>query len=437
MFLQKNINMLKKKDFKKASILEKIEALSHNFNFFYSKSEKLTVEYISEKGNVLLHSKYDPVKEAKVFAKKYIDHTKKNYILYGFAMGYHIKEMINLINEDENLIIVESNLELLKNVFEKIDLEFILNNKNVNLIFETTESKLANELKKYLNKESKFIIHYPSIKIIPQEYEYFKFIIEDWNIKNSVDEDWFKQLSNNKKLNLELKDNDIFNNFLNLKDKHCIIVSAGPSLDKNIKDLKNIDEKFFILSVGTALKPLLKFGIKPDVFLIIDPFEETYNQISGIENISIPLIYLETASNFTVSKYKGPRYIVFEESEELKEGVKVGGSVSTAALDLAIKLGSKNIIFVGQDLAFSSEKTHVKGSMYDDEKIEKYKTGRKVEGQNGEMLDTTLGFLSFKYFIENRIKEEPQLKFFNATQGGAKINGCIHKNLIEVLKILG
>lgn len=49
-------------------------------------------------------------------------------------------------------------------------------------------------------------------------------------------------------------------------DTTGIVVAAGPSLNKNIYELKKAKGKAFIVAVDTAIKPLLKAGIVPDMF---------------------------------------------------------------------------------------------------------------------------------------------------------------------------
>lgn len=51
----------------------------------------------------------------------------------------------------------------------------------------------------------------------------------------------------------------------------AIIVSAGPSLDKNIRMLKRAKGHAFLIGVDSALKALLREEIRPDIAISIDP----------------------------------------------------------------------------------------------------------------------------------------------------------------------
>ena len=54
-------------------------------------------------------------------------------------------------------------------------------------------------------------------------------------------------------------------------DIPVIIVSAGPSLDKNVKELRKAQGKAFIIVVDAALRTVLQAGVQPDIVCTIDP----------------------------------------------------------------------------------------------------------------------------------------------------------------------
>ena len=68
-----------------------------------------------------------------------------------------------------------------------------------------------------------------------------------------------------------------------------IVVAAGPSLNKNIKELKKAKGKALIIIVDTAIKPLLNAGIVPDMFFIVDALKPVeLVEIEGAD--TIPLV---------------------------------------------------------------------------------------------------------------------------------------------------
>lgn len=402
------------------------------------KTLKVTVKEYEETKSFYMHSKFDPVKEATRFAKEQFDPNSSECLLYGFGLGYHIFEIAKLLQSHNRIYIIENNLSVFQRAVEETDLEKIISDPRIQLIISKDIGYLSKRIKEILNEGVDFIIHPASLKAIPQENEYFKFVMENWNLKKSLTQDYKDWIQENTKENLSLNSPNIGVFFNKFKDIPIVIVSTGPSLDKNIDFLSKVKNKALIISAGSALRPLMNRNVVSDFFVVIDPQVETYNQIKGYEDIGIPLIYLAAASPFTVSKYNGPKFIACNDSGLLKNGesmehlVDPGGSVATTALDIAIKMGGNPIILVGQDLAFVNGKNHAENGTHLDINSPDLKNMRKVVGQNGEVLNTSLGFLSFKYWIENRIEKE-KTTFINATEGGAYINGMKHIKLKDVI----
>lgn len=54
------------------------------------------------------------------------------------------------------------------------------------------------------------------------------------------------------------------------KEKVAILVGASPSLIDDIEKLKEIDDNFFIICANSALKTLLKYGVKPKFCICLD-----------------------------------------------------------------------------------------------------------------------------------------------------------------------
>ncbi|OPZ85432.1 MAG: hypothetical protein BWY74_03917 [Firmicutes bacterium ADurb.Bin419] len=384
-----------------------------------------------------MHSKYNPVSEAENFAKEQYKIETAIHILYGFGVGYHINEISRLMKPDSKLYILENNLSVFYKAIEERDLTDIFTNPGIELIISGDAGRIANSVKSLINEGVNFIIHPASLKAIPFENEYFRFVMEDWNIRKSISEEYLKLINDNLKSNLQGNNPNVGVFFEKFKGIPVVIVSTGPSLDENIDLLKEVKGKALIFAVGSALRPLLVRNIVPDLFIIIDPKNETLNQIKGFEDIGIPMIYLSSIYPGTVLSYNGPKFIACYEKGQLKTGkdnylIDPGGSVSTTALDIAIKMGCSTIILIGQDLAFIDGKNHAKHGTDLDINTPELKSMRRVRGQNGEMLYTTLGLLSYKYWIEKRIEKENRL-VINASEGGAIINGMKHIKLKDVI----
>lgn len=220
------------------------------------------------------------------------------------------------------------------------------------------------------------------------------------------------------------------------RDIPAIIVAAGPSLNKNIKELKRAKGKAFIIAVDTAIKPLASEKIIPDMFAIVDG-RKPLELINTEDAKKIPLLTSISAANSVLSFHTGKKFFynegyvyinsMFYRNGESFETVACGGSVATSAFALAFMIGIDTIILVGQDLALTGNKTHADGTFQ--EKMETIDTSHSimVPGNIEKEVPTRGDFKMYLEWYNQYIKDckeyRKQFKVINATEGGAKIDG--------------
>ncbi len=218
------------------------------------------------------------------------------------------------------------------------------------------------------------------------------------------------------------------------RDIPGILVSAGPSLNKNIKELKRAKGKAFIIAVDTAIKPLLSEGIIPDMFAVVDG-RKPLSLVEKEEAKEIPLLGTLSASSAVLEYHTGMKFFYNEGyavsdhillKQDMDFGsVETGGSVATTAFSLLYKIGLPCIILVGQDLAYTGDKSHADGTFADVMKKEDTKNYITVEGNTEEKVPTTeilkLYLKWFGDYIAAAKKYDPNFRVINATEGGAKI----------------
>ena len=220
------------------------------------------------------------------------------------------------------------------------------------------------------------------------------------------------------------------------RDIPAIIVAAGPSLNKNIKELKRAKGKAFIIAVDTAIKPLASEKIIPDMFAIVDG-RKPLELINTEDAKKIPLLTSISAANSVLSFHTGKKFFynegyvyinsMFYRNGESIETVACGGSVATSAFALAFMIGIDTIILVGQDLALTGNKTHADGTFQ--EKMETIDTSHSimVPGNIEKEVPTRGDFKMYLEWYNQYIKDckeyRKQFKVINATEGGAKIDG--------------
>lgn len=419
--------------------------INHNFTLIPTREpSRPTIQATIGDKSYLLYSKYNPRRDSEIFAEENYDTNGVNYFVYGLGLGYHINELENLIklnNENYHIYVFECNESIIKLAVENINLEGILKNKNITFIMMRNEEKFYDKLRNVLSiKDIKICVHMPSLNIVPDEFINIKYLLEEFMIKKNTIATFSNALEENFKVNIKNFDVNIDTQFNKHTNKPLYLIAAGPSLDKNISELSKVKDKGIILSVGRAVRPLLEACIVPDYIIITDPSEYLYNmQLKGLD-IDIPIIILSTCDKNAMLNYKGIKYIALQEGYHLAQDyaiennhalVKTGGSVATTALDVAIRMGCDPIVFVGQDLAYTDEKTHSKVTFSKD--IIKTNSLRDVGDVDGNIVQTSKNLYTYLRWIQNRITEEKDICFIDATEGGARIRGTKLMKLRDVV----
>ncbi|EOI4199745.1 6-hydroxymethylpterin diphosphokinase MptE-like protein [Campylobacter jejuni] len=219
------------------------------------------------------------------------------------------------------------------------------------------------------------------------------------------------------------------------KFDNAIVVSAGPSLAKQLPLLKAYQDKAVIFCADGALSMLEKEGIVPDYVLNIDFEDLPLRFFQNKEILKQSIIALECATHpNVVHSLRAENCMIVLRNKALYQRfnlndfgyIDTGTHVSHFSYTLALALGFKNIIMIGQDLAFDEEgNSHSKG----------FALGERIDhtlnlpvlqvpayAGKGEVL-THIAWNDYRIKLEYLFAcNEQKTKFYNATEGGARIN---------------
>ncbi|WFR56797.1 DUF115 domain-containing protein [Anaerocolumna sp. AGMB13025] len=420
-----------------------LKALSHpdnlkekGYDVEYTACGAMTISLYDKGKRIYLHSNCNVYQEAFALANSWYREDKSTYIVYGLGLGYHIEALTNLDN-NITIEIFESDLNTIQLACAYSGIGNLLRSANVKLQYDPNFSKLSERLKSVYN-DTEFVIHYPSLRSIQNKDS--REDLEEYFLQYSSVKNQLHLLNGNFRENTKRYDDSVDALDKDFYGKDVFIVAAGPSLDKNFRLLKNRINSSIILATGTVFRKLIREGIRPDYFIVTDANPRVYAQIQGLEQLDIPMIYLSTAFKGFTENYQGKKYIVLQNGYEKAEeyatvnNMKLfdtGGSVSTTALDVAIKLKSKRIIFLGLDLAFTENYVHAS----DTSRRELVSTDdlEQVNDINGKSIYTSRSFLIYKKWIENHIRNISDIELINATEGGALIKGMRNVKLQDFL----
>ncbi|EMK6570737.1 motility associated factor glycosyltransferase family protein, partial [Campylobacter jejuni] len=219
------------------------------------------------------------------------------------------------------------------------------------------------------------------------------------------------------------------------KFDNAIVVSAGPSLAKQLSLLKAYQDKAVIFCADGALSMLEKEGIVPDYVTNLDFTDLAMKFFQNKENLKQSIIALECATHPNIVRsLNAENCMIVLRNKALYQRfnlndfgyIDTGTHVSHFSYTLALALGFKNIIMIGQDLAFDEEgNSHSKGFDFGEkfsgeENIDKLKV--PAYGGKGEVL-THITWNDYRIKLEYLFAcNDQKAKFYNATEGGARIN---------------
>ncbi|TBR78220.1 DUF115 domain-containing protein [Campylobacter novaezeelandiae] len=248
----------------------------------------------------------------------------------------------------------------------------------------------------------------------------------------------------------------IFQEFLKArraKLENAIVVSTGPSLTKQLPLLKKYQNKVAIFCADSSYPILAKHNIKPDYVLSLERVvltSEFFNNDFGDFDKDILFILASVVYKKSIEylEKNHRRYMLVHRPLNSAGSLKldeygylgVGMSVANMIYELIGALRFKNVILIGQDLAYADDGKshaveHIFGEQGDEVRDNLYTL---AYGGKGEVR-TQLSWQLFRQHFEKDIfftKTKLGISTYNCTEGGARIEGTIEKPFKEVCEEL-
>lgn len=421
---------------------------AYDYKFFGKTIEACSFNKPDGK-SLRLHSSRDPFGEAKKQVESWYETLPDHYyprqiVVFGIAGLFHVKELCNNPSL-KTIIIVDNDIESFTYLFDHVDLSrFQPEDGQITFCVHPNLETLRRELKIYIHSmlslDLQFFSHPAVARVKPELAELTAQLHRDLRVEvmdRCTTAAFADEWQQNTILNLpEISQNPTI---ASLKDLYhgedAFVIAAGPSLKESLETIKSLEEKVFIICVGTALKPCLAAGIEPDVVIVIDSAPKVYKQFLDVKPHKSYLVGSQTLFSPIIKDYK-EKYFSYEchifqdfakwmsQFYEEESILITGGTVSLSAVDLAHHIGCKRIFIFGLDLAFLEDGTsHAPNSMYDgnDEKHEMI----RVPGNYSETVPTIRQFATYIDIMNNYLKTlaaNNDLEVYNVTSGGAALD---------------
>ncbi|EAK1375851.1 motility associated factor glycosyltransferase family protein [Campylobacter jejuni] len=405
----------------------------------------------------------DPIKELQTMLNTYNDKYLLYPVLYfyGFGNGILFKALLQNKNH-QHIVVFEKDIEIIWVMFHVLDFSNELQNSRL-MVLNTNKLEIQdyNEL-----CSSKPFFQFSRIYFLELMSHYYERFHEDVlelnkklaeNFKNSIvshGNDPLDALQGIEQFVYNLPQmithpsyKELLSKRKNLSDT-AIIVSTGPSLTKQLPLLKKYANKATIFCADSSYPILAKHGIKPDYVLSLERIpltSEFFNNDFGEFDKDIMFIVKSVTHPHTI-KYlqKNNRaFILVSTYASFIQYLKLdyfgyfnmGKSVANMSYLLTEYLNYKNIILIGQDLAYAKDGfSHTKDYKNLDKheghfQRDKGKFQCLAYGGNGKVESSEI-WTMFRLIFENDINYFQKLfniTTYNCTEGGARIEGTIEK----------
>ncbi|ENH1606220.1 motility associated factor glycosyltransferase family protein [Campylobacter jejuni] len=398
----------------------------------------------------------DPIKELQTMLNTYNDKYLLYPVLYfyGFGNGILFKALLQNKNH-QHIVVFEKDIEIIWIMFHILDFSSELQSARL-MILENDKLQTQDYTELCSSKPFFQFSRIYFLELMSHYYERFhedvlglnKKLAE--NFKNSIvshGNDPLDALQGIEQFVYNLPSMITHPSYKELLSKRkgisdtAIIVSTGPSLTKQLPLLKKYASKATIFCADSSYPILAKHGIKPDYVCMLERTEitaEFFNHDFGEFDKDIVFVCAGVVHPKAIEYLKGrnrkylitPRYLYFPIYIKLKYFDFLYNTPSVAHMSyfLSVLLNHKNIIFIGQDLAYaengnSHPDDYQNSANYESQMYEHILT--IAYGGNGK-VETHEVWIFFKQILEAMIIKY-HITTYNCTEGGARIEGTIEK----------
>ena len=459
---KKNLEALGKTHPHLVQMVENTEVDENRIKISNSNTDQLQIVYRKEDGTrVAITDTSDPV-DVSQFPKRVqglLESENESIVmlLLGFGLGGYPGALLQTLGEKGVLIVYEALPELFKVVIQEKDLSGLLGSERLELFLgEQTEG--FSFIRKYhrdiMTGRSYILQQSTCVDLKQSTYDKLrKDLVDekrlaDTNVVTGISRggEWVDAFIDNVPTILRTPGVNRLRGLF--KGRPAIIVSAGPSLEKNYHLLREAKGKAIIIAVDVVTPTLLSAGIIPDIIVAIESNRKLFLVFQDNPLLRLtPLVCSGEVNNATMTAlYPGPIFLSLLPHQlgcqwlqrywETKGFIpQFGSSVAHTAFALAEMVGAGPIALMGQDLSFQ-EKLHagdVTGLFYADDEIERYRQRNTIVTDIfGEKRHTMHQFLAFQVAFEKHIKSLT-IEVINATEGGLPIEGAKNMRLKDFI----
>jgi len=416
-----------------------------------------------------LHSRYDPVKEARRIVAKGTIAAPSAAAVLGFGLGY-LTEAFSETHPGKPLIVIEEHPGRFRRALAARDLRTVLAHPNITWCIGEKAQAVMERLEQ-LPLSKLAIFRLPGV----QTGSYYRRIetllcsvLDRRNVNINTlrrfGDLWVRNLLSN--LGAFITSPGIRAGEKRFSDFPALVLAAGPSLDEVIPDLKELRRRCLIVAVDTSYRFCRYQEVEPDFLVTVDPQYWNSRHLDWLprsgtrlvsESSAHPRVFRLANSREDETYYVSSFFPLGTYIEELigKRGlIGAGGSVATTAWDLCRFLGCAPIYMAGLDLGFPGKRTHARGAFFEESMhghSTRFHTAERMnfdylhqaqptalKNYAGGLTLTDRRMLIYKSWFENQIRQQQQhdgSPTYSLAAQGIAIEGMEHLQLRELLRL--
>jgi hypothetical protein len=237
-----------------------------------------------------------------------------------------------------------------------------------------------------------------------------------------------------------------------------VIAGAGPSLNRNLEELRPYRDRAVLIVADTALRPTLAAGLTPDFVVAVDPGAANARHLTQLPPCTGAALVAESSvQSASLDAFVGRTFLFRVASHQpwpwlAASGVDVAmlrawGSVMITAFDLGVKLGGSPLILIGSDLAYTGGQPYCRNTVYENDWTERVAAGESlqdiwrhaigmrptvIEHHGGEDVVTAAHLVQFRDGLLHAAQSAPS-RVVNATGAGILRGGRIEQGSLTSL----
>jgi len=338
-----------------------------------------------------VYSGHDPERDGERYFRSYADKPGGLCIFIGLGLAYHIlpferalKKTFEKTGERSDwmgrIVVLEPDESIYDSVRGCDCVQKLLQSRRVHLYAGDAVQIFIRDIKTrydYLFYRRIQVLSYPVLKnIFRRQYEGL-----EKSIKKGLDELTGDGLTiarfariwiNNYCRNSGVKSIKPASSLYGCFSGNALITGAGPSLDRVLAKILRYRERLFLIAVDASVKPLLKYRIRPDMIVTVDPQAAVFyhfsglgeEDISGIPAVMSPMTYPPVFGLFTKKYIYHTKHPLCMPREGENKYVINHRAVSSIAFELACRMGFTSIHLAGFDFSYPGYRAYARHTFF-------------------------------------------------------------------------